>query len=129
MHAAGLGGAARFSLALDALPSCALTRAASLAPSTQPVPHPQASHLLKYDSTLGKFDAEVKVIDDSHISVNGKSIKVVSSRDPTQLPWKVRAVSAWMMMKQQRGLFAGAACRGSSAFTRPAPQQQQQQYM
>jgi len=48
----------------------------------------QASHLLKYDSTLGKFDAEVKVVDDTHISVNGKSIRVVSSRDPTQLPWK-----------------------------------------
>ena len=47
----------------------------------------QASHLLKYDSTLGKFDAEVKVVDDSTISVNGKPIKVVSSRDPTQLPW------------------------------------------
>lgn len=47
----------------------------------------QASHLLKYDSTLGKFDAEVKIVDDSHISVNGKSIRVVSSRDPTKLPW------------------------------------------
>jgi len=48
----------------------------------------QASHLLKYDSTLGKFDAEVKVVDDSNISVNGKKIRVVSSRDPTKLPWK-----------------------------------------
>lgn len=48
----------------------------------------QASHLLKYDSTLGKFDAEVKVVDDGHISVNGKKIRVVSSRDPTKLPWK-----------------------------------------
>ncbi|GBF91616.1 glyceraldehyde-3-phosphate dehydrogenase [Raphidocelis subcapitata] len=48
----------------------------------------QASHLLKYDSTLGKFGAEVKVIDDGTLSVNGKHIKVVSSRDPTQLPWK-----------------------------------------
>lgn len=48
----------------------------------------QASHLLKYDSTLGTFNADVKVVDDSHISVNGKSIKIVSSRDPTQLPWK-----------------------------------------
>lgn len=47
----------------------------------------QASHLLKYDSTLGKFDAEVKVVDDGHISVNGKVIRVVSSRDPTKLPW------------------------------------------
>ena len=48
----------------------------------------QASHLLKYDSTLGTFNAEVKIVDDQHISVDGKSIKVVSSRDPTQLPWK-----------------------------------------
>mmetsp|Transcript_9229 Transcript_9229/g.19745 ORF Transcript_9229/g.19745 Transcript_9229/m.19745 type:complete len:375 (-) Transcript_9229:444-1568(-) len=47
----------------------------------------QASHLLKYDSTLGTFNADVKVVDDSHISVNGKSIKVVSSRDPLALPW------------------------------------------
>ena len=48
----------------------------------------QASHLLKYDSILGTFSADVKVVDDSHISVNGKSIKVVSARDPLQLPWK-----------------------------------------
>jgi len=48
----------------------------------------QASHLLKYDSTLGKFDADVKIVDDSTLSVNGKNIKIVSSRDPLQLPWK-----------------------------------------
>ncbi|KAG2487379.1 hypothetical protein HYH03_013948 [Edaphochlamys debaryana] len=48
----------------------------------------QASHLLKYDSTLGTFGADVKIVDDSHISVDGKSIKIVSSRDPLQLPWK-----------------------------------------
>jgi glyceraldehyde-3-phosphate dehydrogenase/erythrose-4-phosphate dehydrogenase len=61
----------------------------SAVPAFHPVPVSvlQASHLLKYDSTLGKFDAEVKVIDDQHISVNGKSIRVVSSRDPTKLPW------------------------------------------
>lgn len=47
----------------------------------------QATHLLKYDSTLGTFGAEVKTIDSSTISVNGKPIKVVSSRDPTVLPW------------------------------------------
>jgi glyceraldehyde-3-phosphate dehydrogenase (NADP+) (phosphorylating) len=47
----------------------------------------QASHLLKYDSTLGTFDADVKIVDDSTIAVNGKNIKIVSSRDPTQLPW------------------------------------------
>jgi glyceraldehyde-3-phosphate dehydrogenase (NADP+) (phosphorylating) len=47
----------------------------------------QASHLLKYDSTLGTFSADVKVIDDTHFSVDGKVIRVVSNRDPTQLPW------------------------------------------
>ena len=36
----------------------------------------QASHLLKYDSTLGKFDAEVKVVDDKTLAVNGKNIAV-----------------------------------------------------
>ncbi|KAK9826910.1 hypothetical protein WJX81_008567 [Elliptochloris bilobata] len=48
----------------------------------------QASHLLKYDSTLGTFNADVQMVDESHITVNGKSIRIVSSRDPLQLPWK-----------------------------------------
>lgn len=48
----------------------------------------QASHLLKYDSTLGKFDADVKIVDDQNISVNGKNIRIVSSRNPLELPWK-----------------------------------------
>ncbi|KAB5557795.1 hypothetical protein DKX38_008704 [Salix brachista] len=46
-----------------------------------------ASHLLKYDSMLGTFKAEVKILDNETISVDGKSIKVVSSRDPLKLPW------------------------------------------
>jgi glyceraldehyde-3-phosphate dehydrogenase type I len=45
-----------------------------------------AAHLLKYDSILGTFGAKVEAGEDS-ISVNGKSIKVVSNRDPLQLPW------------------------------------------
>jgi len=47
----------------------------------------QASHLLKYDSTLGVFPADVQIVDDTHFSVDGKVITVVSNRDPTQLPW------------------------------------------
>ena len=47
-----------------------------------------AAHLLKYDSILGTFDADVKVVDDATISVNGKNIAVVSDRDPLSLPWK-----------------------------------------
>ncbi|CAI0381625.1 unnamed protein product [Linum tenue] len=46
-----------------------------------------ASHLLKYDSMLGTFKAEVKIVDNTTISVDGKHIKVVSSRDPLKLPW------------------------------------------
>ncbi|KAL6645268.1 hypothetical protein ACP70R_016876 [Stipagrostis hirtigluma subsp. patula] len=46
-----------------------------------------ASHLLKYDSMLGTFKADVKIVDDQTISVDGKLIKVVSNRDPLKLPW------------------------------------------
>nr|TKR75382.1 glyceraldehyde-3-phosphate dehydrogenase B, chloroplastic isoform X1 [Populus alba] len=46
-----------------------------------------ASHLLKYDSMLGTFKAEVKIVDNETISVDGKPIKVVSNRDPLKLPW------------------------------------------
>jgi len=46
-----------------------------------------AMHLLKYDSLLGTFDAEIAQVDDDTFSVNGKPIKVVSSRDPLALPW------------------------------------------
>merc|ERR1712216_1110211 len=48
----------------------------------------QASHLVKYDSILGTFDADVKIVDDTHMSIDGKSIEIVSSRDPLQLPCK-----------------------------------------
>jgi glyceraldehyde-3-phosphate dehydrogenase (NADP+) (phosphorylating) len=48
----------------------------------------QASHLLKYDSMLGTFGADVKVVSDTEISVDGHKITVVSARDPLQLPWK-----------------------------------------
>ncbi|XP_021745284.1 glyceraldehyde-3-phosphate dehydrogenase A, chloroplastic [Chenopodium quinoa] len=47
----------------------------------------QASHLLKYDSILGTFDADVKPSGDNAISVDGKLIQVVSDRNPSNLPW------------------------------------------
>jgi glyceraldehyde-3-phosphate dehydrogenase (NADP+) (phosphorylating) len=34
----------------------------------------QASHLVKYDSVLGTFEADVKIVDDTHMSIDGKSI-------------------------------------------------------
>jgi glyceraldehyde-3-phosphate dehydrogenase (NADP+) (phosphorylating) len=48
----------------------------------------QASHLLKYDSTMGTFDADVVITGDDTMTVNGKTVKVVSGRDPAALPWK-----------------------------------------
>lgn len=47
-----------------------------------------AAHLLKYDSILGRFNADVKLVDDSTVSVDGKPFKVVSTRNPLELPWK-----------------------------------------
>jgi glyceraldehyde-3-phosphate dehydrogenase (NADP+) (phosphorylating) len=36
---------------------------------------------------LGTFKADVKIVDDTTISVDGKPITIVSSRDPLKLPW------------------------------------------
>ncbi len=44
-------------------------------------------HLLKYDSVHGRFNADVQVRENS-LFVNGKEMKVISQRDPAQLPWK-----------------------------------------
>lgn len=45
------------------------------------------AHLLKYDSTHGTLDAEVKAENNS-IIVDGKEIKTFSAREPESLPWK-----------------------------------------
>lgn len=44
------------------------------------------AHLLKYDSTFGKFEGEVSYTDDALI-VNGKEIKIFKETDPAKLPW------------------------------------------
>lgn len=44
------------------------------------------AHLLKYDTMLGKLNADVQA-DENSITVNGKTIKCVSDRDPLKLPW------------------------------------------
>jgi len=50
------------------------------------VPPATNAHLLKYDSTQGTLEAEVKHTDDS-ISVGDQTFKVFSERDPKALPW------------------------------------------
>jgi glyceraldehyde 3-phosphate dehydrogenase len=44
------------------------------------------AHLLKYDSVLGPLGKEVKVTDEG-FSVEGDHIKLLSERDPSDLPW------------------------------------------
>lgn len=42
--------------------------------------------MLKYDSTHGIFDGEVKV-DGKDLVVNGKKVRFYSERDPANIPW------------------------------------------
>jgi len=44
------------------------------------------AHLLKYDSILGRLDAEV-TYDENAIYIDGKKIVALEERDPAQLPW------------------------------------------
>lgn len=45
------------------------------------------AHLLKYDSIHRAFPGDIK-IEGKDLLVNGKKIKIVSAKDPDQLPWK-----------------------------------------
>lgn len=44
------------------------------------------AHLLKYDSTQGKFEKNIS-FDESSIIVDGKTIKVSAERSPLTIPW------------------------------------------
>ncbi|MGY3777313.1 type I glyceraldehyde-3-phosphate dehydrogenase [Isobaculum melis] len=44
------------------------------------------AHLLKYDTTQGRFDGTVEVHEGS-FNVNGKEVKVLANRNPEELPW------------------------------------------
>jgi len=44
------------------------------------------AHLLKYDSTFGRLDADVSY-DEESITVGGQKIAASAQRDPAQLPW------------------------------------------
>lgn len=59
------------------------------------------AHLLKYDSVLGILDADVQASENA-ILVNGKETKVLSERDPANLPWKDLGIS---VVIEATGLF------------------------
>jgi len=44
------------------------------------------AHLLKYDSTHGRFDGTVEVAGDDLV-INGVKVKGLTEKDPAQLPW------------------------------------------
>jgi glyceraldehyde 3-phosphate dehydrogenase len=59
------------------------------------------AHLLKYDSVLGNLHAKVEAREQS-IAVDGDEFKVLSMRDPAQLPWKDLGVD---VVFESTGLF------------------------
>jgi len=59
------------------------------------------AHLLKYDSVLGILEADIQAAEDE-IIVDGKKIKVLSEKDPGNLPWKDLGVS---VVIESTGLF------------------------
>ncbi len=62
------------------------------------------AHLLKYDSVLGRFGGSVEV-KDGNIIVQGKSIKVLSEKDPGKLNWSDLGAQ---VVVESTGLFTDA---------------------
>ncbi len=67
------------------------------------------AHLLKYDSTYGRFPGEVGV-DGNDLIVNGKRVKVVAQRDPAAIPWGDLGAS---IVVESTGLFTDAEKAGA----------------
>jgi glyceraldehyde 3-phosphate dehydrogenase len=61
------------------------------------------AHLLRYDTTYGRFDAEVRAEGD-HIVVAGKRISVLAEREPKALPWQELGVQ---VVVESTGRFTG----------------------
>jgi glyceraldehyde 3-phosphate dehydrogenase len=73
------------------------------------VPADNLAYLLKYDSTQGRFNGEVgseksaaDKPEDDVLVVNGQKMRVVSAKEPAQLPWKDLGVE---MVIESTGLF------------------------
>ncbi|MCH8864271.1 MAG: type I glyceraldehyde-3-phosphate dehydrogenase [Chloroflexi bacterium] len=62
------------------------------------------AHLLKWDSTYGRFPGEVEARDDA-IIVDGKEVKVLTERDPASIPWRDYGVE---IVIESTGLFTDA---------------------
>ncbi|HVC12844.1 MAG TPA: type I glyceraldehyde-3-phosphate dehydrogenase [Burkholderiales bacterium] len=67
------------------------------------------AHLLKYDTTHGRFRGSVEVAADALV-VNGDRVKVLAERDPAKLPWKALGVD---VVLECTGLFTSKAKAGA----------------
>jgi glyceraldehyde 3-phosphate dehydrogenase len=63
------------------------------------------AHLFKYDSTYGRFAGEVEAGTDT-LTINGHTIKVLSQRDPAQIPWGDLGID---IVIESTGLFTDAS--------------------
>jgi glyceraldehyde 3-phosphate dehydrogenase len=59
------------------------------------------AHLLKYDSVHGVLKNDVKAVEGG-ISVDGHTVKVLSEKDPSKLPWKDLGIA---LVLESTGLF------------------------
>lgn len=69
-----------------------------------PMPSSSFAHLLKYDSTFGTLDADVQAKDNSLI-VDGKELKLLSYKDPGEIPWGQLGVD---IVIESTGIFTDA---------------------
>src|SRR5918995_7531055 len=62
------------------------------------------STLLKYDSTYGRFNADIEALD-KNLRVNGKEIAVFAEKQPRRIPWKAQEVD---IVIESTGFFTNA---------------------
>ncbi len=62
------------------------------------------AHLLKYDSSYGRFPGEVGY-DEAHLYVDGKAVRATAHKDPREIPWKEVGVG---LVVESTGVFTDA---------------------
>jgi glyceraldehyde 3-phosphate dehydrogenase len=62
------------------------------------------AHLLKYDSTYGRYDADISAVEGG-IKIDDQVVKVFAEKDPAQLPWKKEGVD---LVVESTGRFTDA---------------------
>ncbi|GGG29685.1 glyceraldehyde-3-phosphate dehydrogenase [Lysinibacillus alkalisoli] len=69
----------------------AMTQGVNIVAINASYPPETLAHLIKYDTNHGPFEGTVEATEGALI-VNGKTVKLISERDPAQLPWKAMGV-------------------------------------